>query len=335
MWWCEALREVERGAAAGLLDLRTSFDFAGQHLRLSTSLPFDCLATRVCALPPRDTDGPPRLWLLASSVRVIDDAANFLECWGYAIAGRLVPSTEEWAQLMAEDLVSANDDEGGKKGVVCCTGLASSWRLWQPNDFLARITPYIEEAFIHRAIASNGDTNHTNGSLEFDGGTALDLACGVGRDAVWLALRGWHVVAVDHTARRLQFASALAAAEDVGSRVPTVESDLVAGEAIASLKPADLVHVARFLHRPLLPSIAGLVNSGGFVVYHTFMEPSLGKPRKAKHLLRPRELVDAPCFARWHVVEYTEGKLSDGRPVQFFCARKPNERCSCHDEGPR
>ena len=42
-------------------------------------------------------------------------------------------------------------------------------------------------------------------------GTALDLACGAGRNAVWLAEQGWRVTAVDFSGVALRMARSLAA----------------------------------------------------------------------------------------------------------------------------
>lgn len=46
-------------------------------------------------------------------------------------------------------------------------------------------------------------------------GAALDLACGEGRNAIWLARRGWDVTAVDFSARAIEKATTLAGDTDV------------------------------------------------------------------------------------------------------------------------
>jgi SAM-dependent methyltransferase len=56
-------------------------------------------------------------------------------------------------------------------------------------------------------------------------GRALDLACGSGRNAVWLAARGWQVTGVDFSGVALDQARSLAA--DRGVEVEWVESDLL------------------------------------------------------------------------------------------------------------
>lgn len=57
-------------------------------------------------------------------------------------------------------------------------------------------------------------------------GRALDLGCGEGADAVWLAERGWDVVAVDVSDTALGRARAAADQHNVGDRIAFVQLDL-------------------------------------------------------------------------------------------------------------
>ena len=78
-------------------------------------------------------------------------------------------------------------------------------------------------------------------------GTALDLGCGEGGDAVWLALRGWQVTAVDVSPTALRRTAEHAAQAGVADRVTTERHEL--GRTF----PAgtwDLVSCA-FLHSPV------------------------------------------------------------------------------------
>lgn len=68
------------------------------------------------------------------------------------------------------------------------------------------------------------------------GGTALDLACGEGGDALWLAAKGWRVTGVDFASTAIARATAAASeqglearfvAADLTAWVPTSEYDLV------------------------------------------------------------------------------------------------------------
>ncbi|MDQ6837954.1 MAG: methyltransferase domain-containing protein [Actinomycetota bacterium] len=57
-------------------------------------------------------------------------------------------------------------------------------------------------------------------------GRALDVGCGEGGDAVWLAQRGWAVTAVDVSPVALGRLTAQAGAEGVADRIDTVHIDL-------------------------------------------------------------------------------------------------------------
>jgi SAM-dependent methyltransferase len=78
-------------------------------------------------------------------------------------------------------------------------------------------------------------------------GTALDLGCGEGGDAVWLALRGWRVTAVDVSRTALQRTAQHAAQAGVPDRVTTEQHEL--GRSFPA-GTYDLVSCA-FLHSPV------------------------------------------------------------------------------------
>lgn len=80
-------------------------------------------------------------------------------------------------------------------------------------------------------------------------GTALDLGCGEGADALWLAERGWTVTAVDVSAVALERAAGHAAASEAGSSITWLQRDL---EAWAPDGQFDLVS-AQFLHSTEMP----------------------------------------------------------------------------------
>jgi SAM-dependent methyltransferase len=77
--------------------------------------------------------------------------------------------------------------------------------------------------------------------------TAVDLAAGEGRNAVWLAEQGWTVAAVDFSPVGLRKAAQLAADRDVTDRVTTIEADALTYEPA---QPVDLVVMA-YLQIPL------------------------------------------------------------------------------------
>ena len=80
-------------------------------------------------------------------------------------------------------------------------------------------------------------------------GTALDLGCGEGADALWLAERGWTVTAVDVSAVALERAAGHAAESEAGHRVTWLQRDL---ETWQPEEKFDLVS-AQFLHSTEMP----------------------------------------------------------------------------------
>src|SRR3989304_1287208 len=94
-------------------------------------------------------------------------------------------------------------------------------------------------------------------------GRALDLAAGTGRNAVWLALRGFEVTAVD------RLPDALERAERLARRVGAVLATRVADLRLPRERPDgswDLVCVFRYLNRDLFPWIRAAVSPRGLIV---------------------------------------------------------------------
>ncbi len=102
-------------------------------------------------------------------------------------------------------------------------------------------------------------------------GRALDIACGDGGDAVFLAERGLHVTAVDISPVALAKVRALAEARGVADRVKTVEHDLRRGARGLPI-PEDGYDVVTMIHyrdRELLRALRGVVRRDGWLVVET------------------------------------------------------------------
>jgi len=99
-------------------------------------------------------------------------------------------------------------------------------------------------------------------------GAALDVACGEGADAVWLARQGWRVTAVDVSEVALARVAAHAEDEGVADRVRVGFYDALADPRPAGRHTFDLVTVS-FLHVPqpdfaaIYRGIADAVAPGG------------------------------------------------------------------------
>lgn len=78
-------------------------------------------------------------------------------------------------------------------------------------------------------------------------GTALELGCGEGGDALWLAGQGWSVTAIDISATALAVGAAEAERAGLSERIRWIQADLATWQPSAEF---DLVTTA-FLHSPV------------------------------------------------------------------------------------
>jgi len=128
-------------------------------------------------------------------------------------------------------------------------------------------------------------------------GRALDVACGEGRNAVWLALKGWRVTGADFS--RSALAKAQRLATDRGVEVTWVEADVVEWQPPTA--SFDLV-VIMYLHLPAeqrhqaLAHAAAALTPGGvlLMVGHDTSNPlkGTGGPQNQAVLFGPDEIVE-------------------------------------------
>jgi SAM-dependent methyltransferase len=139
-------------------------------------------------------------------------------------------------------------------------------------------------------------------------GRALDLGCGQGGDAIWLASQGWTVTATDIAPSALAVAAEHAAAAGVGEAITFARHDLDVSlpEGEFDLVSAFFLHSTVALDRTrILRAVAARVAPGGtlLVVGHV---PSPSHPHV--ELPTPDEVladVDLPS-AEWEVVRSEE-----------------------------
>jgi len=143
---------------------------------------------------------------------------------------------------------------------------------------------------------------------------ALDVACGAGRNALWLAEAGFEVDAVDISEAGLERARASAAARGVG--VDWHCLDLEAGLP-AGFGEYDLIVVIRYLNRDLLRELAARLRPGGFLLceIHMATDAAVIGPTSAEFRIAPGEL--RQLLNGLEILELEEGLFDDpdGRPV--------------------
>ena len=127
-------------------------------------------------------------------------------------------------------------------------------------------------------------------------GRALDLACGAGRNALWLAARGWEVVAIDGASEAIRIV------HEQDTSIDARVMDLEAGAALPFEDESfDLVAILYYLHRPLFAEARRVVRRGGIVV-------SAAKMR-GTYRIAPGEL--ARTFEDFEVVHASEGEIAE------------------------
>ena len=145
----------------------------------------------------------------------------------------------------------------------------------------------------------------------------LDLACGSGRHARWLAARGYPVLAVDRDAVAQAGLQGLA-------NVTTEQLDLeVDAWPLAGRRFAGIV-VTNYLWRPRMDDVFALLAPGGVLIYDTFMlgNEAFGKPSNPDFLLKPGELRQRIAAAGLRELAFQEGLSEQARPAmrQAICA---------------
>lgn len=151
-------------------------------------------------------------------------------------------------------------------------------------------------------------------------GQALDLACGTGRNALWLAREGWRVRAVDGSSAAI--AQLRTEAERERLTVVAEVADLKQGYPIGEAN-WDLILIAYYLQRDLIEPAKRGVTPGGLllVIVHT----TEGDEEPTDSRLRPGELKN--YFQDWNIIYEYEGTPNDAahrRRVAEVVAQRPH-----------
>lgn len=144
-------------------------------------------------------------------------------------------------------------------------------------------------------------------------GDALDLACGMATNAIFLAEYGLRTAAWDQSS---------AAIEQVAENAQRLKLDIEAQVRNVVLKPPapgsfDVIVVSRFLDRGLCPAISNAIRPGGLLFYQTFSAHKINDkgPSNPDYLLADNELFQ--LFADMKIRVYRE-ELQLGDTTQGF-----------------
>ena len=199
---------------------------------------------------------------------------------------------------------------------------------------------YDQESFEERYRSTDAlwsgrpNTQLVREATDLEPGTALDVGCGEGADAIWLAERGWQVTAVDFATTALERAArrAAAAGDDVAGRIRWVQADVRRwdpGTAVCDLVSAQFMHLPPEPRRQLLARLATAVAPGGtlLVVGHDFSDVAAGAHRPPE----PERFFTADEVAAGLDPEVWEVLVAEARSRPAMPHEGEHEHLTVHD----
>jgi tellurite methyltransferase len=156
-------------------------------------------------------------------------------------------------------------------------------------------------------------------------GKALDIATGKGRNAIFLAERGFEVVGIDISPIALAEAERWAKQKSLAIAWQQADLEQIESPALRY----DLVLNFNYLQRSLVPQIKNTLAPGARVIFETYLidQQAVGEPKNPDYLLAHNELLD--LFRDFRVLYYREGQFLQSGKNAFLAgllAQKKLER---------
>jgi SAM-dependent methyltransferase len=152
-------------------------------------------------------------------------------------------------------------------------------------------------------------------------GRVLDVACGPGRNAVFLARCGFVVDGVDNSREGLTMARRFL--DEAGVSVNLIFADL--DRYVIRQGAYDLVINLFYLNREIIPNLIGGLKDGGYLLFESFTLDTFRfmPARDPRHYLKPNELLE--LVRGMHVLSFREGTIIEAgmaRATARVIARK-------------
>lgn len=154
---------------------------------------------------------------------------------------------------------------------------------------------------------------HNNQHLLPESGSALDLACGRGANAICLAEQGLATSAWDISASALEQLTDHSKKRNL--HIITDNRDITAKPP--EVKSFDVIVISRFLDRGLIPHIKNAIKPKGLVFYQTFTKEKVNQsgPSNPDFLLGKNELLN--YFHDWQILFYKEEGITGNTELGF------------------
>jgi tellurite methyltransferase len=154
-------------------------------------------------------------------------------------------------------------------------------------------------------------------------GSALDLACGPGRNSIYLAKLGWRVTAVDGSSIAIELLRAS------NPSIDAQVADLERGEFAVAPEAFDLVLSCYYLQRSLIAPMKSALRPGGLLTMIVHLAGA-DQPSGTTTRAYPGEL--RALFSDWTIMHYREGEPGESghrHAVAELVAKKPRPAALC------
>ena len=149
-------------------------------------------------------------------------------------------------------------------------------------------------------------------------GQVLDLACGAGRHALYLAKLGHSVLAVDQNIEAIELCN--------NPLIQCEQMDLELDGWPLEGRAFSAIVVNNYLYRPHLDQLPKMLLEGGILIYETFAQGNeeFGKPSNPNFLLNAGELLALAARHELKVIAYEDIYQDHPKPamIQCLCAVK-------------
>ena len=150
------------------------------------------------------------------------------------------------------------------------------------------------------------------------GRKALDIACGEGRNSIFLARHGFEVTALDISDRGVEKGRWREASEGV-----SVDFRAVDLEGYVFTVHYDLIVNINFLLRDLIPKGCAALTTGGLFLFETILDsPKLPGVHTKSFLLQPGELHRLFTHETGKILEYTEFPAAENPTARIIFQKK-------------
>ncbi len=145
-------------------------------------------------------------------------------------------------------------------------------------------------------------------------GKSLDLACGLGGNALRMAELGFNSHAWDISDFAVAKIQEFSQERQLSLSVRQSDISLESEQKIMMQEGFDVIIISRFLLRDIIPAVISALKPGGLIFYQTFVEANVETPQSSHYRLQPNELLTlfSSLTLRYYREEGLQGDINQG-----------------------